>query len=279
MLLKIKKILQELEQNSYLEAVLNKLTRIYNIKIEIGVEIEFYCKNLSDQHFQILYSNFPKYKFKREKGEFQFEYEIAHNSDLNYIIEEITNSKINIAAFLGQYNYEVDYSPKKYKNSHGNAMNFHISLTNICDEYVHEIPNLEQILSLYCNFIEESFIYYVHYEEDFERFDHKFQAPTNISFGFNNRTCALRIINRKNFHFENRIPSVISDPYLVITTIICTLDKILDHLINGKLLDKKYLQNISEIYGNSFDEQYNVKMFPKNLNEAIKSCNYKFFLL
>lgn len=42
-------------------------------------------------------------------------------------------------------------------------------------------------------------------------------APTALTWGFENRTCALRVIfgSDKSFHIENRIPGADSNPYLV----------------------------------------------------------------
>ena len=108
--------------------------------------------------------------------------------------------------------------------------------------------------------------------QDYHRFDldlnkklfhlKKYTAPVNLSFGTDNRSCAVRVCKSSNSpnskRLEYRIASADADIYL-------SLSAILNALAFG-LSEKK--NNYSTIYGNAFDDIYRVEKILKNIEEA-----------
>jgi glutamine synthetase len=108
--------------------------------------------------------------------------------------------------------------------------------------------------------------------QDYYRFDlelnkklfysKKYTAPVNLSFGFDNRSCAIRICKSTNSsnskRLEYRIASANADIYL-------SLSAILIALAYG-LRTKK--SNYPMIYGNAFDEIYKLESLLQNIDES-----------
>jgi glutamine synthetase len=113
-------------------------------------------------------------------------------------------------------------------------------------------------------------------EEDYQRFSleinrelfkkGKFTAPTNLSFGADNRTCAIRIPTTKkdqpnSKRLEYRIASANADTVLCLSSILLALSQ------------KQAPESFKQIFGNAFDEQYKVK----NFCQTLKNAEEKFF--
>ena len=85
----------------------------------------------------------------------------------------------------------------------------------------------------------------------------KFTAPINLSFGFNNRTCAIRIMpsneDKNNKRLEYRVAAADADIFLSMAVI---LDAISYGLKNDLNLEKS---GFKQVFGNAFDEQYELK--------------------
>ncbi|MEV6483346.1 glutamine synthetase family protein [Streptomyces sp. NPDC051576] len=55
-------------------------------------------------------------------------------------------------------------------------------------------------------------------------------APTNLTWGRDNRTCAIRVVGRgEDLHLENRLPGADTNPYLAIATTLAAAVAGLDH--------------------------------------------------
>ncbi|WP_425364155.1 hypothetical protein [Candidatus Tisiphia endosymbiont of Hybos culiciformis] len=121
-----------------------------------------------------------------------------------------------------------------------------------------------------CHYMLDSFLIFMPNEDDYLRLDKNFMAPTNVSFGNNNRTVAVRIPDSSPRRVEHRIASPLTDPYLAIFTILNSI------LLGLEFPDK--INNINKIYGNAFDQQYNLVPLPKSLAEALELFNLQFFL-
>ncbi|WP_341758625.1 palindromic element RPE1 domain-containing protein [Candidatus Tisiphia endosymbiont of Ditula angustiorana] len=121
-----------------------------------------------------------------------------------------------------------------------------------------------------CHYMLDTFLIFMPNEDDYLRLDKNFMAPTNVSFGNNNRTVALRTPDLSPKRLEHRIANPLTDPYLAIFTILNSI------FLGLKFPDK--INNINKIYGNAFDQQYNLVSFPKSLTEALELFNLEFFI-
>ena len=153
---------------------------------------------------------------------------------------------------------------------YGNSIHLHINFVDLHNNnFFDSKPNLHLAAKSLCNFMMETFLVFAFHNEDYKRFDHKFMAPTHVCYGNNNRTVAIRIPDSKPIRLEHRVSSFNTDLHLAIYAIIKS--------IYLGLIAPHKIRNYSIIYGNAFDEQYNLTPFPNCLNAAVNLFNIDFF--
>ncbi|WP_341789954.1 glutamine synthetase [Rickettsia endosymbiont of Polydrusus tereticollis] len=267
----VSNLANNLQKNNQLEKIITKFQKYYNLIPVIGVEIEFYLSpNVDISKFATLTSKYLARqkisKVKKEKGNNQFEIDLPPSTDLINYINEISNVKLaleNIAKKLGG---NINFSPKPFLNDYGNSMHFHINF--ISDDNV-KGDFTEVVAKSLCHYMLDTFLIFMSNEEDYLRIDKNFMAPTNISFGGNNRTVALRIPDSYPKRLEHRLASPTTDSYIAIFTILKSI------LLGFQAPEN--INNITKIYGNAFDEQYNLISLPKSPSESFKLFKPEFF--
>lgn len=250
----IKELSDKAKKDNILDKLINKIKTDFSIIPVIGVEIEFYLQNddISESPIQI----------KNEKGKFQYEIDLPPSSDICRYIIEIEKAKILL------YNWEknIDFSPKPHKNDYGNAMHFHVNfLTEQDENFFDNIKNINIAASSLCHHLLQSFLIFAPTENSYDRFDYKFMAPKYICFGGNNRSVAIRTPENGIKRLEHRVSSPLTDAYLAIYAIL--------KAIYIGLKNPHHINIYDKIYGNAFDEQYNLEPFPKNIQIAAKCFN------
>ncbi len=253
--------------------------------LKIGCELEFFLlqkngQSLEDQGLMAdlilelraqLTKNFPLiYQVEKEQGASQIEIKTSFTPDLTRLCEEIEGSKNLIKNFAEAKNLTASFAAQPFAEDCGSALQFNISLhqgeENIFESDAEILKNVAAGLLKKTN---EMMIFLAPQEADYARFSFatnrnlfkqgKFTAPINLSFGHDNRTCAIRIPQSKiGKRLEYRIAASGADPFLAISAISLAI-------IFG-LSDKK--SDFEQIHGNAFDEQYQLKNFCKNLDEA-----------
>lgn len=235
------------------------LHKKHGLTIDIGVELEFYLShNIVPEKF----SELLKLDIQQEKGTHQFEINLPHESNLTKYAEIINDTKEQIQNIALILNGAAYISPKPFKNDYGNSMHVHISVGNS-----HE-GLLDHLAKTLCHFMIRTFVVFMPTEEDYLRINKEFMAPTHISFGNNNRSVAIRIPDLRPKRLEHRVASLSSDPYIVMYTILKSILLGLDY--------PKHIPDIPKIYGNAYDDQYNMQPFPQSLEEANMQfdCNF-----
>ncbi len=230
----------------------------------IGVEIEFYCPGAN---LELLTNILPEYQFLLERGKDQFEYHLdprpaSHCLDICETIEESRNL---IRTRLASKKLSADFSPKPYEDDYGSSLQFQFS--NQSELFQNKT---EEICASFCHYASSTFLAYAHTPIDYKRFKSEFMAPTHISYGFNNRTCLIRINGESQKRIEIRSPSSKSEPYLVLSTILMNIYR--------ALTEEPRHNKYTKIYGNSYDSQYNLDKIPETILDAEKLFNEEFFL-
>ncbi len=253
--------------------------------LKIGCELEFFLLQKNGQVFEDqglladlilelkekLTKNFPLiYQVEKEQGASQIEIKTSFTPDLTRLCEEIEGAKNLVKNFAEARNLTASFASQPFEDDCGSALQFNISLhqeeENIFESDAEILKNVAAGLLKKTN---EMMIFLAPKEEDYVRFSFatnrnlfkqgKFTAPVNLSFGYDNRTCAIRIPKSKiGKRLEYRIAASDADPFLAIATISLAI-------IFG-INDKK--SDFKQIHGNAFDEQYQLKNFCKNLDEA-----------
>jgi len=275
-------------KNSYLQQASAQFFSRTSLNIKIGIELEFYLTNsdgsqlFDDKILHDFISDLSKkiptnsliYKIEKEQGQGQIEVKTAFDSDLLKICEDISKLKLMAKTLAEERNLIVSFAAQQFLDDCGSALQFNISLHDVDDKNIFWFD--ENILHKTANALlqktDEMMIFLAPEESDYVRFSTqinrdlfkkgKFTAPVNLSFGADNRTCAIRIPT-KSKRLEYRIGAANCDPALCMSAILLA---ILFGIENSA-------HPVNQIHGNAFDSQYEVKNFCQNFDEARK----KFF--
>ncbi|MBM5783031.1 MAG: hypothetical protein FJ368_06415 [Pelagibacterales bacterium] len=281
-----KKILEETSRNFFIHT-----SQI----IKIGIELEFYILNLDkskigdhkivENFISLLTSKLSEksfiYKIEKEQGEGQIEIKTIFTDNLSELCLEIESTKSKVQKLAEQNNLLVSFDGQTFTDDCGNSMQFNISLhdKNGKNLYLLNEEILKNSIKSLLSFTNSIMIFLAPNERDYLRFDKnlnyelfkkgKYSAPINLSFGIDNRTCAIRIpsktTDQKNSfllsekRLEYRIASANCDPYLSISAILIVLLKGL----------KNKSDDFEKIYGNAFEDKYNLKPFLNNYKQAL----------
>jgi glutamine synthetase len=254
----------------------NILERFYQLNITpiIGLEWEFYLldqKNpLLEDKLQFFFQNILQSSIKnnvdileieKEQGQGQIEIKTKPYFDIVKLCQDFLIIKEIIRKISYQMNLESDFSAQKYLNDCGSSLQINLNFINKNNQNLftgssdNESKFLLFIISGILNNIPNYINDYIFSKDDLVRFDQdlninlhkkgKYTAPVNISWGYDNRSCAIRIVNGKspkNRRLEFRLPS--SNAYL---------NKIIISLLKSSLDGiKSQSLPIKETYGNAF---------------------------
>lgn len=255
----IDKLSDHLQKRKSLEKLVQKLQTNFGLTTCIGVEIEFYLsKNIDPLELSTLLC----ITIKKEKGEYQFEIDLPPSTNVVDYIDKINSTKSNIQNIVEKLNGTVDFTSKPFLTDYGNGMHFHVNFLEPTD-YVKHAQSI-------CHYMLDSFLIFMPSAADYLRIDKNFMAPTNVSFGNNNRTVAVRIPDLIPKRLEHRLSSPLTDPYTAIFTI-------LNSIMLG-LESTPQINNLNMIYGNAFDQQYNLVPLPRSLSEALELFKLEFYV-
>jgi len=263
----IKSISDSVIQNKLLNKIVEKVENL-GFKIILGAEIEFYLNDFDYNYLQ----KFLKTEIKLEKAKNQYEVDFGPFSGTDELIERI-NWFIDTSKNYTQN--KIDFSPKPMTNDYGNGMHFHINLINKNGEnHFDNSQNIDTGCFYLCETMLETLLIFCSNDEKISRFDHKFMAPTNVSFSLNNRTVPIRIPGSYPKRIEHRISAPTDN---VETALFIIIKSILMSIEDDCILDKKQIDKY-KVFGNAFDKQYDYLIpFPKDLERIRRLFNQDFF--
>jgi glutamine synthetase len=278
--------------------MLPKLTNIlarYNIKLLVGLELEFYCtdktklkealcKNPSDiKRFNIMlkdkekYFDFSHLKLKREIGEDQFEAIFPPTSELQESIADILK-------FQSLVSKCANFNAKPFPDKAPSALQFNLSLWKNDENILEDEETLNSILFSLTKFIPESMIFFTRNQNCFERITDiksiiKFRnSPINISVGKSmNRTTALRVIDEKTdqYHYNNSIIKGTRIEHRV-PSANCHVEASFYVIIAALIYGIKYpaQEKVPQIYENAFEveevKKYKFKPLPSSRKQSME---------
>jgi len=256
---------------------------------KIGIELEFYLtKNNQQIADPNLIENFiaelsveaqkqkiDLWKIEKEQGLGQIEIKTNPNINLDRLSFDIELIKVISEDLARKNNLKADFSPTPFFDDCSNALQINLTLLDKNHQNLF-VKNGEEESQILLNSIAgilenipqnlESFITS---KTDISRFDlarnkklfnnKKYTSPVNLSWGYDNRSCAIRIVgNGENRRLELRI----ADANISVRNAISKSLEMIKHGIAANLQPSK------PIYGNAFDEQY------QDLIEITKICNF-----
>ena len=265
------KILEKSHQN-FLKT-LSKNSDSHHVKI--GCELEFFLLDKDNNKIfdNNIIDNFcNSLKAKREQGEGQIEIITDFTDNLLNLATEVENIKNKINHFANNINCIACFDGKPFNDDCGSALQFNISLHDKKNHNIFDDNLIEQCASGLLDSSHFMMLFLAPKLQDYYRFDlelnkklfylKKYTAPVNLSFGSDNRSCAIRICKSTNSpnskRLEYRIASANADIYLSLSAILIAL--------TYGLSAKK--TNYSMIYGNAFDEIYRLESILNNIEES-----------
>jgi glutamine synthetase len=154
--------------------------------------------------------------------EIAFKYTDALRTCDNHVIYK-TGAK-EIAAQLG---HSLTFMAK-YNQREGNSCHIHLSLRDENDAPVFAgdrpggvSPTFEHFLAGQLAGLRELSYFFAPNVNSYKRYQPGSFAPTAVAWGFDNRTCALRVVGHgHSLRFENRLPGGDVNPYLAVAAMI-----------------------------------------------------------
>ena len=249
-----------------------------NTKLKIGCELEFYIFNrdkslILNKKFILDFANLLSAKI--EQGQGQIEYIFPFTSDIFSLAIDIFNFKNQVYQLANKFNIIASFEGMPNVDDCGSAMQFNISLhdkddknlfsnnnsflINFCANGLLDLTN-SMLLILSPNFNDYLRHNFVINKNLFNK--SKYTSPINLSFGNDNRTCAIRIASSSakphDKRLEYRVASANCDEFLALSTIIFALEYGL----------AKQQNNYPIIYGNAFDDCYELEKIIDDFNES-----------
>ena len=240
---------------------------------KIGCELEFFLLQKSLQparidEIEIFIVNFNHLLTKNnislfcdittEQGASQLEIRTDFTENLELLCSSIEKIKFLIFDLASKQNLTASFAAQPLLNDCFNSMQFNISLHN--DLGFNELKN-QEILHKFCQTLldktPEILSILVPNKEDLKRFNKalnidlfkrgKYVAPTTLSYGIDNRTCAIRIAKAKNID-EKRVEYRVASANANCKESIASILKATRYFLQKDLVknDERF------IYGNAF---------------------------
>lgn len=288
-------------KNLILKSSLDNFVNSSSLIPKFGIELEFYLLNqdlspLADQKIlekfigelsQKITSNSLIERIEKEQGVGQVELATLFTADLPRLCDEINDVKELAGEIANDLGFQVSFLGQPFIDDCGSSLQMNISLHDKNDKNLFEEQGqffLNAIASL-LDFTDDMLVLMAPNAEDYTRFDEalnrnlfkkgKYTAPVNLSFGENNRTAAIRIpeIVRHGHggkRIEYRVAAASADLTLAMSAILVAML----YGIENNLTPEK--SGFSKVYGNAFDEQYRLRSFAKNYDDALQNFNRGF---
>ncbi len=211
--------------------------------IKIGCELEFFlleedAKKPADQGVvnDVISELQKKYHVEKEQGISQIEIKTEFTPDLSRLCEELEDCKKFIKKLAEEKKLVASFAAQPFLDDCGSALQFNISLHDELDKNIFKTDEnlLKNYVAALLEKTDEMMIFMAPKIEDYIRFSFelnrdlfkkgKFSAPINLSFGADNRTCAIRIPTitkaKPGKRIEYRLAAADADPWLAISAIL-----------------------------------------------------------
>lgn len=253
---------------------LNNFINSTGLRPKIGCELEFYIFDneliplVNDKIADFInywqnksqFSQEFNFLIEREVGVSQIEIKIPFDFKLKKIALSVADLKRDLLNFATIFDYNISFAGQPIINDCGSSLQFNISLH---DKNDNNIFNNEDNIHKFCNILLDKTPLFINNLvsslSDWERFDFhknvelfklgKHIAPINLSYGFDNRTCAIRIaksqVENNSKRIEYRVACADCNPELIMIDILVNCQNFLDYQLPKK--------NNRLIYGNAFD--------------------------
>ena len=163
-----------------------------------------------------------------ELGPGQFEINLNHINDPLLVADQAILFKRLIKGVARKHELAASFMAKPYVDQSGNGFHVHFSLldedgNNIFNNGAPEgTDTLRYAIAGLMNAMADSMLVFAPNLNSYRRFEKGAHAPTYASWGYENRTVALRVPDSPNVarRIEHRVSGADANPYLVLATIL-----------------------------------------------------------
>ncbi|PSJ47555.1 glutamine synthetase [Zobellella endophytica] len=158
----------------------------------------------------------------------QFEINLTHQNDAVAACDQAILLKRAIKAIAIKEGMYATFMAKPYNGQAGSGMHIHVSLLDEAGNNLfsdnHEL--LRQAIAGNCSMLPECMALFAPNANSYRRLQPQMFVPLHASWGFDNRTVALRIPSgdKSNTRLEHRVAGADANPYLVVAAILAAVD-------------------------------------------------------
>ena len=204
-------------------------TNVYGMR-----ELDIFKKLLEDINENCKIQNIPASTFTSEFAPTQYEINLSHTSDLLKAADDASLLRRVIHETTLKHGYEATFMAKPFLEQTGSGMHIHMSMYDDKNNNLFSSGDnlgtdlLKNAIAGMQSTLYDSFPIFIPNRNGFRRIKPDQFVPVNKSWGYNNRTVALRIPSGKDEarRIEHRVASADANAYL-------TLASILAGVLNG----------------------------------------------
>lgn len=161
----------------------------------------------------------------------QFEVNLHHSDDVLKACDDAVLLKRLIRQVAEKHGMQATFMAKPYRDHAGSGMHIHLSLLDeqghnvLATEDVENTVLMEQVLAGMLALMPESMALFAPNMNAFRRFQPGMYVSTSASWGYNNRTVALRIpcSGQRDYRVEHRVAGADANPYLVVAALLAAV--------------------------------------------------------
>lgn len=226
----------------------------------VATEIEFYLFGAEDRDMTRYWQavrgfNLPIVKIEKEQSYNQFEISLRPTSNIERIISDTERLRTIITALTSEHKVEASFEAKPIPHEQGSGLHVHVHLEDESGRNVYykdddQMSNelAYSIGGLLAN-LKKDLPIFTPTEQGKQRLLSGGYVPSTVSWGANNRSCAIRLPDKPhdNKHIEHRVSSADADVESVVYAI---LNGIEDGIVNRIAPPKQIFGNASlPMYG------------------------------
>lgn len=191
-------------------------------------ELDDFGGFFSDVYDECARQNVPADAAVAENGIGQFEITLMHGKDPLKAADDVIFAKRIIKGVARRHGFAATFMAKPYGLRSGNGMHMHFSVVDENGKNVYATDDNESTdlfkhsVAGMLKAMPESTLLFAPHFNSFRRLRPDTHAPTSISWGFENRTAAIRIPGGgpKSRRIEHRVPGADANPYLAMAGIL-----------------------------------------------------------
>jgi glutamine synthetase len=187
-----------------------RLLQECQVKAVCGFEIEWYIRHnnypIDDairldylKELQRFLHDKMSVQLSVERGYGQVEAAVAHSDNIDLLIKQWGELKNSASACASQLGLQVDFAAKPFAHDYGSGLHVHVHLESLQNEKLFWVE--DDVLSSELSYaiagllanMRDDLLIFAGDEASMIRYQAGYNAPINVSWGFNNRTAALRL--------------------------------------------------------------------------------------